>query len=66
MLDEIIDEETAANASSSRHDFEIELRQAKRERELSEQRAALGLDEEENGSPAVPARPADASGLRLA
>jgi twitching motility protein PilT len=70
----LVDEETAANASSNRHDFMIALQQAIRRKEVEEREGtyvpgyelASDLDETDDAKPPPPPPPAEVPGLRLA
>jgi twitching motility protein PilT len=44
VLDELVDVETAANAASNRHDFEIAVQQALRKKRVAEQKDATAVD----------------------
>jgi twitching motility protein PilT len=61
VLDEVVDEETAANAASNRHDFELALGRAKRAKEAAAIAGGAGVSD-----PASRKRPAGADSLRVA
>jgi twitching motility protein PilT len=65
VLDGLVDEETAANASSNRHDFQIAFQQAVRQQEVDAQKEG-GDAEDDDAAEGQPRRPAEVSGLRLA
>ena len=66
VLEGLVDEDTAANASSNRHDFQIALQQAMRQQQVDAEKDAEGEDEEDDAADGQPRRAAGASGLRLA
>jgi twitching motility protein PilT len=68
VLDGVVEEEIGSNASSNRHDFQIAIQQAKRQRDVQAREAAerAFIEEGEAEAEEKPPRPKEVSGLRLA
>jgi twitching motility protein PilT len=68
VLDGLVEEETAANAASNRHDFEIAVKQALRRKRVAEEAEAAGHEDSGPDEPAGEGLTEEAEdvGLRLA